>query len=729
MPAARPTFIDVRSRTNHTMATGLVSPRGLPSPRIAHYDGEIPPQMSPLDAFAAQSRLLAKQLDESKRDGRRVSRLPPLMIANSLSNSGYTRSRSVGAGDGTPDKDARSKDGEQSGNTPEVEEPDFRPKSFYPRMSGIRQMDDEKIELLGPSPDDQPFVTPAEFRPPFVQRDYFGSARHRSPEPVASIRNSREIKEQPPWVKPQRSFDSPQLRTDMRRGLSTESTSAPKVQNTNALAPPISPQVRHAASIRSIPVDSSDDELSASTGGSSVSQHRKLSSSSGLSTTHSPLSPLIQGHGRSPSQTSEFSVGGSRLARPTYNFSRPLSRGSRPSMDVRREPSFDNRPSMDARRQQSFNSRPSLDSQSRQPSSDRRPQMDMMRQASADSQPFIFTDDGVHTPMSMDNEQFFDPSDQQDPPAPSYIYAKYSLPRGRMLQRDSRVLENKQAPLFEWAPPGVQSNVVSARQPARARGHTEPSPTGSAKPSMGNQKDPEPLVVEQSRTWPSGPQFPPIDPIRPIRNRPPPNPTMNETPSESSASTRSASTIKPRPRRAVVNSMDLSAEDHLAKGIESHERGDVKESTYHFRLAAKQNLPTAMLLYALACRHGWGMRPNPQEAVQWLRKAADSASLEIADEKDSDATDLLEQKTKRAQFALSIYELGVSHMNGWGIEQDKSLALRCFEIAGNWGDADAMAEAGFCYAQAQGCKKDLKKAARYYRMAEAKGMSMVGNSW
>ncbi|KAL9105192.1 MAG: hypothetical protein Q9187_008772 [Circinaria calcarea] len=40
-----------------------------------------------------------------------------------------------------------------------------------------------------------------------------------------------------------------------------------------------------------------------------------------------------------------------------------------------------------------------------------------------------------------------------------------------------------------------------------------------------------------------------------------------------------------------------------------------------------------------------------------------------------------------------------------------------------------MAEAGFCYAQGVGCKKDLKKAAKYYRTAEAKGMSMVGNSW
>jgi TPR repeat protein len=93
-----------------------------------------------------------------------------------------------------------------------------------------------------------------------------------------------------------------------------------------------------------------------------------------------------------------------------------------------------------------------------------------------------------------------------------------------------------------------------------------------------------------------------------------------------------------------------------------------------------------MLLYALACRHGWGMRPNQQEGVQWLRKAADFAQLEIADDeglaKVGRPVDVFEQRARKAQFALSVYELGVSHMNGWGIEQDKVLALRCFEIAG-----------------------------------------------
>ena len=111
----------------------------------------------------------------------------------------------------------------------------------------------------------------------------------------------------------------------------------------------------------------------------------------------------------------------------------------------------------------------------------------------------------------------------------------------------------------------------------------------------------------------------------------------------------------------------------------------------------------------------------------------DCASIELENDNDpanqGKQGDIIERKTRRAQFALSVYELGVSHMNGWGTEQDKVLALRCFEIASNWGDADAMAEAGFCYFQGVGCKKDLKKAARYYRDAEAKGMSMVGNSW
>jgi hypothetical protein len=190
----------------------------------------------------------------------------------------------------------------------------------------------------------------------------------------------------------------------------------------------------------------------------------------------------------------------------------------------------------------------------------------------------------------------------------------------------------------------------------------------------------------------------------------------------------STAATRPAAKEPAV-ARELSAEDHLTKGIECHERGSLQESTYHLRLAAHAKHPTAMLLYALACRHGWGMRPNAREGVRWLRAAADLVGLEVADD-DARATttntaaatsptasagpaaatgaaagavtgavsgaaaaaaaaaaamgpaDLLAAKQRRAQFALSIFELGRSFMNGWGVEQDRALAVRCFEIAG-----------------------------------------------
>ncbi|KAL9030228.1 MAG: hypothetical protein Q9196_001622 [Gyalolechia fulgens] len=683
---------------------------GMTSPRFAHLDGDIPPSMSPLDAFAAQSRMLAKKLDDSKRDGRRVSRLPPLTIAESLikPGQGYCRSRSAEAQNGLdlPSPGAfHAASTPANSNTPDVEKPAFRPKSFYPRMSGI-ETEEEDGSMVSPkhdehySPHDEDVPALASLQPPTANGDFI-APRVTAPEPARSARTGILGRPGSPTARQQRRPHSPQVtarpsldlahqRTEpQQRGLSVGSISS-NDQKPNALVPPQSPNARQAASIRSVPMDGSDDDLSASTGGSSFSQHRKQSSSSGISVPHSPY--FSQSHARSPSLNSEYSIGGTRLARPALNFSRPLSRGS---------------------------GRPSMDLGSRQPSSDSRPSLDhLSRQPSSDSQNFVLVDTPVQTPASLEQGQYFDSRDHPDAPAPSYIYTKFSLPRGRMLQRNSKVLANQHMPHFEREQPNIPSNVAPVTPPdgkSSSTPATAPQLTRSSFETSGSSPPPS---LETSRLDPS---------------RPPPVPVSDDVQSSSSASMRSGSTIKVRPNQSTNPPPELTAEDHLAKGIGCHEQGNLKESTYHLRIAAKANFPTAMLLYALACRHGWGMRPNPQEGVQWLRRAADCASLEIADDEDHQkegkALDIQQRNARRAQFALSIYELGVSHMNGWGIEQDKVLALRCFEIAGNWGDADAMAEAGFCYAQGTGCKKDLMKAAKWYRMAEAKGISMVGNSW
>ncbi|KAI7689497.1 HCP-like protein [Hortaea werneckii] len=207
----------------------------------------------------------------------------------------------------------------------------------------------------------------------------------------------------------------------------------------------------------------------------------------------------------------------------------------------------------------------------------------------------------------------------------------------------------------------------------------------------------------------------------------------------------SGRTIRPMPPTALHQrtlSTELTPDEHLEIGIQTHSSGNLNKSTYHLRLAARAGLPTAMLLYALACRHGWGMRPNQEEGVSWLRRAIESSGLEFgaveatvntttdpASSSSSSATEAQERQNRRAQFALAIYELGISYMNGWGCSKDKHLALRCYEVAASWGDCDALAEAGFCYTQGMGCKKDLKKAAALYRKAAEAGMSMAGNSW
>jgi TPR repeat protein len=314
-----------------------------------------------------------------------------------------------------------------------------------------------------------------------------------------------------------------------------------------------------------------------------------------------------------------------------------------------------------------------------------------MRQASSDSQPSFLADD-VATPISVQGEGF----GHLDDAGQSYIYSKFALPRGKSVQRNVPLDRSATADAvaqLSASPPDRHAALLAA----------PPSPPTRPSTSAGRLEDEHnwggrrgrPAVAagggataddEEEEERPRG-----REPVSAgghghshgHSHEPPRLLTAN-----SSATVESARTLKAaRSQHSFGPSVsDMTAEEHLAKGIKCHESGSLNESTYHLRHAAKMDNPTAMLLYALACRHGWGMRPNQAEGVQWLKKAAEFASVEIADDegaaKQGKHVDRLDSKTHKAQFALSIYELGVSHMNGWGIEQDKALALRCFEIAG-----------------------------------------------
>lgn len=687
---SRPDYVDLRSLSHNSSKSGLAHSRGLPSPRRPHVDGDIPPELSPLDAFALQGRLLAKQLDDSAKNGKRISRLPPITIANSLAQNrpGFFRSASADA-ESFPEKSVpRSTDDGGLAMKTELAVPPNRPVSIHPRLSGIPIPDANDIQRMPDLRARRKKSLDAPPAPPI-----FTPRRSNSPETYPTSKKGVDYKDLSLGMRPKRSFDSQRV-NGLQRGPSGDSLSSRRY-NSNALAPPGSPTRRQASSIRSVPAESSDDDA-ASMGASFVSLPRKLSSSSGLSNPGSPMSPVM-GPPRSPSISSEYSIGGGRTAKQPFNFSRPMSRASRPSSDM----------------------------PSRQDSTD-------------GNQPYIFTED-IHTPVSMNSDDYVDSQDASGP-VPSYIYSRFDLPRGRMLQRNSLMfLEDNQQRQFQWSTPLLSGSNVDHPTPRTVERPLSP-PSPPREVAAKSQETLRPRTPEIKR-----PNTSYADERRPSMQ------VKGHSSHPSSPSVSSGLTIKARSNHSNAISTDISAEEHLEKGIACHESGSFQESTYHLRIAAKQNNPTAMLLYALACRHGWGMRKNEREGVQWLRKAADCASLEVAEDeeltKEGKMGDYNERKTRRAQFALSIYELGVSHMNGWGIEQDKGLALRCFEIAAcectkctyniserlidqpAWGDGDAMTEAGFCYTQGIGCKKDLKKAAKFYRMAEAKGVSMIGNSW
>src|ERR1700733_15365265 len=130
--AGRPTFIDLQSRSSSAAGSFKL---GLPSPRVQHYDGEIPPSLSPLDAFAAQSRKLAMELEAVKNSrSRRMSRLPPALVSKSLSEHQSDRPRYFRS---VSEETQSGQIEEKDGAVPVVTHPEVRPVSEYTRLSGM----------------------------------------------------------------------------------------------------------------------------------------------------------------------------------------------------------------------------------------------------------------------------------------------------------------------------------------------------------------------------------------------------------------------------------------------------------------------------------------------------------------------------------------------------------------------------------------------------------------
>ncbi len=768
------------SLTNDDRSKSLLPPRApfftdLPSPRA----GERAPALSPLDAIAMQSRQLAKRFEKPAENGKRISRLPPTDVARTFaSRPDYFKGLMTPMEEVQEAKEeATPTNVHPTGNIVVGKSANERPISHYPMFGNVdRDSHGDRISQVSEaSISEEPGATPyynAEATPFFDAQEqipkaqpqsYFNLAipRATSPEPVD--RRMVNVQAATPTHMPSLTSSMDSIQSQQPRTFTNGST-----RSQRSLAPPRSPAYpkspRSMQSIRSVPPDSGDEEGSTNSS-HAVSSSRRFSGSSGMSRPQSPLSPYVQHVPRSPSMSSEFSASGSQRR---MNFSRPLSStGTRPQPE--HTPSYDSRSSFETQRSVDMPHRhPSGASQTTLPSSGT-----PSRQASQDETPGV--DEMPHVPGAF-------AAAGAERPTTSYTHASFSLPRGKKVERTSRGMrESWIHNQFTWdertAQP-TETPTPTTEEPEQLEpAQVEPMPIQHFAPTA----EPTPPPSEPS---PSSELYPDLEPP-PSLDRPPPRPSSQagsergsarreerigrdramssatrsrsaepstlqkaaalhkSTPSVRTYGTESSDrTIRASTPHGRTPSAEMSAEEHLEIGIQTHSAGELNKSTYHLRLAAHGGSPTGMLLYALACRHGWGMRPNQAEGVSWLKKAIDGAGLEVADvettfasaatangKKVDPVVEALERKKRKAQFALAIYELGISYMNGWGCAKDKPLAVQCYEVAGSWGDCDALAEAGFCYAQGAGVKKDLRRAAALYRRAAEGGMSMAGNSW
>ncbi|KAI5307391.1 Small subunit processome component [Ascosphaera pollenicola] len=674
------------------MSPGLSAIEAL-SPRLAaQIDvNRLPSTLSPLEALMAQ----VQQLQNDAARQNHLSRVPPDCLARSLSRGPPTHGQHNRIQEMIPPQRApASSQSLATALSREVEEPRFRPKSQHPVVSNSSRpssrLEHQQGSQLGAA--HQSDVSDNEgYRRPETD-DEKSPSRHPVPSAVGSpsIGSGRTSRRES--LESQNSSLAPTM-------LPRKQSSGDSYWKSSTLAPPPIPpmsSLRRVGSPALMP-EGSDDEGRSSTAGSTFSQARQPSTSSGMSAVISPMAAnATRATLRSPSPVSLDRLDATPTSR--RNFSRPISKGSAQNADLG---SVSDADAEEHPRQLQRNHRP--------------PPLAMTGRHHSEN--------NVNAHRSMTPQMLANPA-----------ISPSQLPRGRQVPRNSFIFDPNHAPTT-YSPRQPTTPVNEEPEDLSAhdeRTHSPGTPGASSVQEQGSQRSPEPHTLKKK---PYGSLSPLAE--RNARARPVSSSQMDShtNPFKVHNAQENPPTLRPRSRSFATRKVSaptltqLTAEQHVEKGIECHEAGSLSKSTYHLRLAAMQNNPTGMLLYALACRHGWGMRPNAKEGVKWLRKAVNSVGLDLNSlvekgKQPANAVERQAQKAREAQFALAVYELGVSHMNGWGTEQDRSLALRCFEISANWGDIDALAEAGYCYAEGLGCRKNLKKAARLYRLAESKGMSM-----
>ncbi|QLQ80356.1 hypothetical protein HG537_0D03570 [Torulaspora globosa] len=174
----------------------------------------------------------------------------------------------------------------------------------------------------------------------------------------------------------------------------------------------------------------------------------------------------------------------------------------------------------------------------------------------------------------------------------------------------------------------------------------------------------------------------------------------------------------------------------IKAAIEMRNEGQLEESARRLRQACLAHDKTAFLLYGLALRYGCGVPKDYKESFRHIKLAAEVTSepdeifnCEI-DPFQLESTDNIPNIAPEP-IAPALYECGIAYLKGYGPDHPNELhGLKYLEKAASLGHIDSMCLSATIWSKKSATrKKDIPRAACWFRLAEKRGANLIGSEW
>lgn len=179
-----------------------------------------------------------------------------------------------------------------------------------------------------------------------------------------------------------------------------------------------------------------------------------------------------------------------------------------------------------------------------------------------------------------------------------------------------------------------------------------------------------------------------------------------------------------------------SSNSQIRAAIEMRNGGQLEESASRLRQACLAHNKTAFLLYGLALRYGCGVPRDYKESFRHIKVAAGVSSE--ADEIFKCDIDPFQLESNDSMpniapepIAPALYECGIAYLKGYGPDHPNELhGLKYLEKAASLGHIDSMCLSATIWSKKSATrKKDVARAACWFRLAEKRGANLIGSEW